>query len=363
MILEKRLELKKVPLIPQCSAEEWEGYREQYRKTLLTEEYGRPVPEPEDLFFEEGRVTDPNFCAGFGVRYPVTAHVTVCGRSFHFPFTVCLPTTEGPHPFVVFNDFAAGEPTRSLPIEELIQSGFAILHLFYQDITTDDDDFTTGLAGAVYPDGGKNRTGDDSGKIMMWAWANMRVMDYAMTLSCLDHKNGAVAGHSRLGKTALVTGMLDERFRYVISNNAGCSGDGLFRGRDSGERIPDIVKRFPYWFCPNFMKYAEYKKYSFPGDQHMLLATIAPRYLLVGAAAEDAWADPISQYQCCFAASQAWKNVGRVGLVSPDRNAEAGENFDEGSICFHMRPGRHIMSRIDWNIYLATIRKKMKLDR
>ena len=95
----------------------------------------------------------------------------------------------------------------------------------------------------------------------------------------------------------------------------------------------------------------------------MLLATIAPRYVLVGAASEDAWADPISEFQCCFAASQGWRNLGRIGLVAPDRNADVGENFDEGTVCFHMRPGKHYMSRIDWNIYMATIRKKMKLDR
>lgn len=363
MILEKKLEQKKIPLIPSCTPEEWEELREQYKQTFINEEYGKPIPAPTEISFEEGRMHDANFCAGFGLQYEVTAHTVVCGKPFDFSFSVCLPTTEGPYPFVVFNDFARGEPCRYVPAEELMQSGFAILHLCYEDITSDDGDFTTGLAGVVYPDGGKNRTENDPGKIMMWAWANCRVMDYAMTLSCLDHKNGAVAGHSRLGKTALVTGMLDERFRYVISNDSGCSGDGLFRGRESGERIADITRRFPYWFCPNFMKYADRHKYDFPGDQHMLLATVAPRIVMVGAAAEDAWADPISQFQCCFAASQAWKNLGMPGLICPDRNANEGENFDEGNVCFHLRPGRHFMSRIDWNIYLATIRKKMKLDK
>ena len=37
----------------------------------------------------------------------------------------------------------------------------------------------------------------------------MRVMDYALTLPGTDADNVAILGHSRLGKTALVTAMMD----------------------------------------------------------------------------------------------------------------------------------------------------------
>ena len=221
-------------------------------------------------------------------------------------------------------------------------------------MTSDNDDYTNGLAGLIYPDGvRKNAT--DSGKIMMWAWANMRVMDYAMQLPQLDHKNGAIAGHSRLGKTSLVTGMLDERFQYIISNDSGCSGTAITRGK-VGEQISQITKRFPYWFCENYKKYVDHNDLTF--DQHMLLATIAPRTVLIGSAVEDVWADPDSEYLSCVAASFAWENLGEKGFVAPDRLPVVGADFREGNICYHLRDGLHYFSRRDWGVYMSIIQEK-----
>ena len=71
-----------------------------------------------------------------------------------------------------------------------------------------------------------------SSKISLWTWAAMRVMDYVQTLGdVIDLDNVAIIGHSRLGKTALVTGGYDTRFKYVISNDSGCSGAALSRGK------------------------------------------------------------------------------------------------------------------------------------
>lgn len=358
MVLEKYLEGRKVPPIPKFSPEEWEQLRQNFREVLFREEYGQPIPAPSELWFEESAPSAQEFASGYGIRYSVTAHTVVCGKPFHFEFHVCLPTTaEAPYPFFVHNDFDPGEPTRFCPIEEIMQRGFAVLRVHYKDVTSDDDDFSSGLAGCVYPNGAENRGLEEPGKIMMWAWANSRLMDYAMTLSCLDHNNGAVIGHSRLGKTALVTGMLDERFRYVISNNAGCSGDAITRGK-VGERIRHILVAHR-WFCENYKKYSD-KEVDLPFDQHMLLATIAPRVLMVGAAYEDTWADPMSEYLCCAAASVAWEQLGETGFVAPDRLPRLGEHFDEGNICFHYRWGVHFLGRTDWNIYMDTIRKHMK---
>ena len=235
MILEKSLIQRQVPALPRITKENWASTREELVRTMCEKEYGMPVPAPESLSFEEGEVT-LKFCAGLGIQYTVTAHTVVCGKPFDFPFTVSLPIhTDGPVPFFVFSNFnrGNGEPYKYLPEEEIIDRGFAVLHVDYQAVATDDDDFTFGLAGCLYPDGGESRGLYDPGKIQMWAWANMRLMDYAMSCDKLDHKNGAVIGHSRLGKTALVTGMLDERFRYVVGNNSGCSGDAITRHKNA----------------------------------------------------------------------------------------------------------------------------------
>ena len=362
MILEKILKARKVPMIPDFkSEEEWATLREQYKEILCREEYGMPVPAPESLSFEEGPVMDNEFAAGYGIRYTVIAHTKVAGKEFSFPFHVMLPTTgKAPYPFFVHNDFDPGEPTRFCPIEELLQQGVAVLRVHYKDITTDDDDFSNGLAGCLYPEGDAfNRAPDSPGKIQMWAWGSMRVMDYAMTLPLLDHKNGAVIGHSRLGKTALVTGMLDERFRYVISNNSGCSGDAITRGK-SGEQIYHILSAHR-WFCPNYKKYSK-KHGDLPFDQHMLLATIAPRVLIVGAAQMDVWADPNSQYLSIAAAAPVWEKLGAGSFPHADRLPEIGDRFGDDNLYYHLRFGQHFLSRIDWNIYIDIIKKKIEKD-
>ena len=81
-------------------------------------------------------------------------------------------------------------------------------------MTKDNDDFRDGLAGVLFENG--VRGADDAGKIAMWAWGAHRVMDYAETLTdMLDLGCATVCGHSRLGKTALVAGAMDERFAFV----------------------------------------------------------------------------------------------------------------------------------------------------
>ena len=334
----------------------WSTIREKYKTTLFNEEYGLPVPEPTKVEFE---VIPPNgaqrrFCAGAATKYEIVAHVEVCGKDFSFPFTAVIPNKKGKYPFIVHNDFEYLVPSKYLPVEEIINNGFAVFELCYQNITSDNNDMTNGLAGILFPDGIR-KNGNDTGKILMWAWANMRVMDYAMTLDQLDHEHGAVAGHSRLGKTALVTGMLDERFRYVISNDSGCSGTAITRGK-VGEQLSNITKTFPYWFCENYKKYVDHKALTF--DQHMLLATIAPRVVLIGSAEEDTWADPDSEYLSCVAASRAWENLGLSGFVAPDRLPVPGADFHEGNVCYHLRDGSHYFSRRDWLVYMNTILKK-----
>ena len=75
--------------------------------------------------------------------------------------------------------------------------GCGVLSFCYQDVTTDDGDFSNGLAGALHAD---RSQGNAPGKLMMWAWAAMRVLDYGLTIPGASADKTAVAGHSRLGK-------------------------------------------------------------------------------------------------------------------------------------------------------------------
>lgn len=191
----------------------------------------------------------------------------------------------------------------------------------------------------------------------MWAWAAQRVLDWAESQPSLDMERSAVCGHSRLGKTALFAAATDERFKMAYSNDSGCSGAAITRDKQ-GERIDVIVGAFPYWFCENYSKYAGHED-KMPFDQHYLAALIAPRYLYIASAAEDIWADPVSEMLTCVAVSEVYEKMGKKGFVCCDRLPKSGDVYHEGAVGYHLRDGLHYFSREDWQKAMAFMKKHL----
>ena len=317
---------------------------------LLREEYGYLPAAPYNVRYEVVG-EDKKFCAGKAKLLSLLVHCETEQGSFTFPVSYTRPLKIAePMPCFIHINFRDLVPDKYQPSEELVDSGVAVLSFCYKDVTSDDGDFTTGLAGVIYPNGRTEPT--QCGKIGLWAWAAMRVMDIARTMPELDHSRICVAGHSRLGKTALLTGALDERFYCAFSNDSGCSGASISRAKHAkAETIRTIYERFPYWFCENYAKYID-REDEAPFDQHMLLAANAPHRVYVASAEEDLWADPINEYLSCVAASEYFKAQGMTGFVHPDREPQVGDAFHEGDIGYHLRPGTHYFSREDWQKYL-----------
>lgn len=323
--------------------------RSEMLEILQREEYGFLPAPPDVLTFSAEREMLPGFCAGKATCSLVIAQCIIGGREYDFPFYVTLPTDGRKHPFFVHINFRPNIPDQYQPTEELVDNGFAVLSFCYNDVTLDNGDFTDGLAGVLYPEG--QRPPEGPGKIAMWAWAAQRVLDYAQTRSdVLDLNCAIVCGHSRLGKTALFAAATDPRFAFAYSNDSGCSGAAISRGK-VGESLENICSVFPYWFCENYRNHMG-RVSSMPFDQHYLLASIAPRKVLVGSASEDSWADPLSEQLGCAAASPAFEK----GFAYPDRPAEIGEEFFAGDIGYHLRRGSHYLGREDWQKLIKFIR-------
>ena len=71
-------------------------------------------------------------------------------------------------------------------------------------------------------------------------------------------------------------------------------------------------------------------------------------------AKEDAWAHPQSEQLACVAASPAFKN----GFECENRFAEAGDEFFNGDLGYHMRKGTHYFSREDWQKLIRFVNAK-----
>lgn len=328
--------------------------KDEMLEILQREEYGFMPPSPEKISFSKTRLRNDNIFAGKGKLWEITVNVTVNGSEFSFPVSLMLPEGDGPFPFFVNINFEKNVPNFYYPAEEILDNGFAAFNLYFKDVTSDNGDFTNGLAGVLFPDGRKNST--DCGKIAMWAWAAQRCLDYAETEPKLDMSEASVCGHSRLGKTALLAGATDHRFRFVHSNCSGCSGASIARG-NTGETVRDIHRSFHYWFCENYKNYIDNES-NMPFDQHYLLACISPNFVSVGSASEDDWADPLSEQLSCFAASEKFIEDTGKGFIC-DKKADIGERFFDGNIGYFLREGKHFYSRTDWNNLIAFIRSKM----
>ena len=211
---------------------------------LLKEEYGYLPERPFSVTL--ARKEEQKFYMGKAMLEKCILNCKASFGEFSFPVYYAHAIGKKNIPCFIHINFHDQVPDKGQPTEELIDLGYAPLTFCYKDVTSDNGDFTNGLAGVVYPDGVRKNT--DCGKIGLWAWAAMAVMDYAVTLPELDPKRISVAGHSRLGKTALLAGALDERFYCAFSNDSGNSGASLARGSDQ-ETIAMITKQFPYWFC------------------------------------------------------------------------------------------------------------------
>lgn len=363
-MLKKELEKRNLPdlcVIPNQGTiktkEQWEKIARPYWKTiLLQEEYGKPLPLLQPKISVEQKPID---FAGKATWEQVSFSFENDAKKHIVPTQLILPKHVESCPIFVYINFRPDIPDRYLPVEEILDNGFGIFTVCYQDITSDNADFSNGLAGLFY---NGERKQDDAGKLLYWSYMASRMMDYLQSRKEVDKKAIGVAGHSRLGKTALLTGALDERFAFVCANDSGCSGASIARGRcNGGESISDIYNKFAYWFCPNYAKYMNNEQ-NMPFDQHCLISLIAPRKVYVGGAIEDIWADNDGQFLSCVAASKIWEMYGEKGFITPDRLPLREDVFTDGEVGFHLRTGKHYHSRTDWLVYMNAIKKAFNLN-
>lgn len=317
---------------------DWKIYREKLKDLFLKEEYGF---FPEKIVPSIKTEIDYVDFAGKAVWEKIYFTFEKNGKSHTVITHLILPKGATNVPVFLSLNFQREVPNKYLPAEEIIDTGFGIFAFCYEEVTSDNGDFTNGLC-ALFEKDGKCQFG----KISIWAYFASICMDYLLTRKEVDGDNVAIIGHSRLGKTALLCSALDERFKLTCVNNSGCCGVALSRGKTKeNETIEKITEVFPFWFTEGFKKYASNEE-ALPFDQHMLVSLVAPRHMVVGGAKEDVWADNEGQHLSCALAVKAW------------------ELYEKGSankrLYYYERLGTHFLSRTDWIIYMESFKEIMK---
>lgn len=227
------------------------------------------------------------------------------------------------------------------PVAEIIARGYATAAFRTDDVDPDRKNAHNEGLHALCDAVGVH----DWGTLAGWAFGASLVREGLASLDGVDAEKIGVIGHSRGGKTALWAAASDDKFAIAVSNESGCGGAALSRRR-IGETVKRINESFPYWFNDQFKTYND-READLPFDQHFLISAVAPRAVYVGSADLDLWADPKGEYASLKAADDVFALFGDSAM--PAEMPALGESRVVGRRGYHVRPGKHNLTALDWD--------------
>jgi hypothetical protein len=337
--------------------EQWIQLRRPEILELFRENvYGnQPLQRPESLSFHT--IAEEDTMKGLAVRKEI--HITFEGPGGIGKIRVLLfipKEKPKPAPLFLLAAIKGQEIFESeisvfsefWPVEYILTRGYATAVFQVEDLDPDyDDGFQNGVHGVF--DQVDTRPANAWATISAWAWGASRVMDYVETDQDVDSSRVALAGHSRGGKAVLWAGASDPRFAMVVSNNSGCSGAAISRGK-IGEKLRNINDGNPHWFNEKYKSFND-RENELPIDQHMLLSLIAPRLLYVSSASEDIWADPESEFLSLVLTEPVYQLFGLSGLGTQEFPRSEVPIHSE-NIGYHVRTGKHDITKYDWKCFI-----------
>lgn len=280
-------------------------------------------------------------------------HSTTLDTAILYSKNFALVKEEG-HP-----DWERGCQASRWSYNDIIDRGYGVATMCYHDIFPDKPGLKDHSIVSLFPGyGSGNEAPDEWQAIGAWAWGSSRIVDYLTTVPRVDTTHIAIMGHSRQGKAALWAGAQDTRFKIVISNDSGEGGAALSR-RKYGETLAIVSSIKPAWFCPAYDAYHG-REEDLPFDQHELLALMSPRAVYVASAQDDQWADPKGEYLGAYHASPVYALYGLHGL--PSATPPAIHQPIMQDIGYHIRAGKHDVTRYDWLAFLDFADKHFKTD-
>ena len=375
------------------SPADWPRRRAEIVSIFAREMYGQPPPAPEAVACE--KIEEGKTMAGFGIRRQYRMWFKKDKSGPFVDWLVLLPAKEKkPVPVISFLNYdgnheliadkevvlpegcwlrfadgnRANPKTRGvctdqnrdsfvLPAHVILARGYAIMSACYGQISPDPDWQDKDPAHAqetfpytrlfdLWPARDPNRD-DNITALGAWAWVLSRGLDLAESIPEIDAHKAVVTGYSRLGKAALLAASRDERFAVCVPNQTGGGGCPLAK-RDWGENVGTEMAAFKHWFCKAYKKYEKDPASLLTFDQHLLLASIAPRGLLVQGFDVN-WFDPEGEYLACKAASPAWELFGLPGFPGHEMPADYDTSCIGSHLGFVRRDLWHGHVAHDWN--------------
>ncbi|MCQ2104072.1 MAG: hypothetical protein MJY98_12715, partial [Fibrobacter sp.] len=262
--------------------------------------YGDKPRNPEKV---EGSMSGTTF----------TVKVTDKGKSASFSVTINgAGTKDKPKPAMIgFGGGFMGNGCGSL--------GDALLGLDIAQIIFNPDNVAPESqrgSGKFYDIYGSNAS---TGTIMAWAWGVSRLIDALEKTpeAGIDVKHLGITGCSRWGKGSLAVGAFDTRIALTIPQESGSGGASLWRvgaqvNKQKGKQFVQGLNSAGSegnWMRTSFKNY-DGKENTLPFDQHMLVAMVAPRPLLIIDNAGQEWLGEVPSNYCGQASKEVFDALG-----------------------------------------------------
>lgn len=368
------------------NAKAWtEKRRPELLKAIEAIQYGKMPPPPAELSF---RVFDKETLVfdGKAIRRQVTVYFSKDTSDHKMDLLIYLPANASKPVPLFFNiSFAAnsqvvddpgvkigqiwnreGQKVKAdqasrfgkMDVSQFISEGLGFATVYYGDI---EPDFKNGVKYGIRSEylkpGETTLKNDEWGAISAWAWGLSRAMDYFEKDKQINESRVAIHGISRLGKTALWTGVHDERFKLVIASVSGEGGAAITR-RDYGENIKHITdtSRYYYQFAPAYHNYST-KVNELPFDAHSLVALMAPRPLLLQTGNTDFWSDPEGEFIAAKEAQVVYELFGEKGPGDATLPEAGDTSLAYNKLGYYMHDGGHGTVPSDWPIFISFLKK------
>jgi hypothetical protein len=237
-------------------------------------------------------------------------------------------------------------------IEKAIDRGYAVATMYAGEFSPDrgdGDHAFTGVHRGYFKEGQMRPGPHEWATIAAWAWGLQRGVDYLVQDKDIDPRGIIAIGHSRLGKTAMLAGALDERIAIIIPSQSGTGGTAPSRS-SVGESVERINRSFRHWFNDTFKQFSGQVS-RLPFDQHCLIALASPRPVLLTQATGDTWANPPGAFEMLRRAAPVYQLLGVREPLSTERFPDENVLIDS-TLGYHIRPGAHDMTEVEWNAWL-----------
>lgn len=214
-------------------------------------------------------------------------------------------------------------------------AGYAVIDYSGNNDVAANNSYYQGLFYTMYPECRGDEYATGVGPLAARAWGAGLIIDCIEegigSLDRLNPANSVVTGFSYLGKTALVTGVLEERIAVTNPAHSGIGGAAMLRYSSQGkaytadeygfdqlvdktEPIGQVQGQGMSWVKTIFADFVGAD--STPFDTHLLLSLVAPRGLYVSAGYKDNGTDPEGMYASYVNAREVYEFLGAEGSIA-----------------------------------------------